>query len=251
MKKILILFVSAALIFSCAGRKADEKSAEELFNYGLNKFQESDYNEAAKFFEKSIMKADTPEIAAKAQLFLADSYFMMGDFVQAIPSYEQYLNLYEGTKEEKNVIYRLGFSHYKLIQSIDRDQTNTREALKYFEILRDKFPEYAKTKGVDETITKLRNRLAQKELYIAEFYFRIGQNEAAVKRLKHLLENYEDTDVYCNAALKYSEYLIEQGKKPNVAVSYLNDVLRKRNDEEYLDRVSQILKKLKENIGTK
>jgi|Wag4MinimDraft_13_1082653.scaffolds.fasta_scaffold00119_11 outer membrane protein assembly factor BamD len=250
MKKILILLAFVVFVVSCASKNPNEMSAEQLLSYGLNAFEQADYDEAAKYFEKSIMKADTPEIAAKAQLFLGNSYFIMGDFAQAIPSYEQYLDLYEGTKEEKRVIFRLASSYYKIIQSIDRDQSNTKEALKYFEKLRQKFPAYAHEKGVDDTIRKLRNRLAEKEMYVAEFYFRIGKDEAAEKRLKYILENYQDTEVYCKAALKYSEYLIEKGKKTNVAVAYLKNVLQQNNDKEYLERASEILKKLESNVSS-
>lgn len=251
MRKILLLVVASFVVFSCVGKKPADISANELFQQGLSQFSEEDYNDAAKLFEKSIMKADTPELAAKAQLFLADSYFMMEDYAQAIPSYEQYLNIYEGSKEEPRVIFRLGTSYYRLIPSIDRDQTNTREALKKFELLQQEYPEFSKNKKVKSLIEKLRNRLARKEMYVADFYFRIGEDEAAESRLKNIVENYKDTKVFPRAALRLSEYFIEEGKNETLAVTYLNSVLREENGKEYLSEVSEMLDRLQKDIENK
>ncbi|AEI14226.1 MULTISPECIES: outer membrane protein assembly factor BamD [Flexistipes] len=250
MKRIVLLLIASLMVFSCAGKNAGEITANELFQQGLNQFSEEDYNDAAKLFERTIMKANTPELAASAQLFLADSYFMMEDYAQAIPSYEQYLNIYGGSKEEPRVIYRLATSYYRLIPSIDRDQTNTRKALKQFEILEKKYPEFAKEKNTDKLINKLRNKLARKEMYIADFYFRIGEEEAAAARLKNIVENYKNTKVFPRAALRLSEYFIEKGKHETQAVTYLNSVLRQENGKQYLSEVSEMLDKLQKDMGS-
>lgn len=250
MRKIVILLIVSLMVFSCAGKNAGEITADELFQRGLNQFSEEDYNDAAKLFERTIMKANTPELAAKAQLFLADSYFMMEDYAQAIPSYEQYLNIYGGSKEEPRVIYRLGTSYYRLIPGIDRDQTNTRKALNEFELLQKKYPEYSKDKKADKLITKLRNKLARKEMYVADFYFRIGEEEAAAARLKNIVENYKNTKVFPRAALRLSEYFIEKGENQTQAVTYLNSVLSQENGNKYLPEVSEMLDKLQKGIGS-
>jgi len=250
MKKIVILLILSLAVFSCAGKNAGEITANELFQQGLNQFSAEDYNDAAKLFERTIMKADTPELAAKAQLFLADSYFMMKDYAQAIPSYEQYLNIYGGSKEEPRVIYRLGTSYYRLIPGIDRDQTNTRKALDKFELLKKEYPEFSKKKKADKLITKLRNKLARKEMYVADFYFRIGEEEAAAARLKSIVENYKNTKVFPRAALRLSEYFIDKGENETQAVTYLNSVLRQEDGKKYLPEVSEMLDKLQKDMSS-
>lgn len=248
MKKIVLLFIVSLMVFSCAGKNAGDIAANELFQRGLKQFSEEDYNDAAKLFERTIMKANTPELAGKAQLFLADSYFMMEDYAQAIPSYEQYLNIYGGNKEEPRVIYRLGTSYYRMIPGIDRDQTNTSKALNEFEVLKRKYPEFAKEKNTDKLITKLRNKLAKKEMYVADFYFRIGEEEAAAARLKNIVENYKNTKVFPRAALRLSEYIIKKGENETQAVTYLNSVLKQENGKKYMPEVSEMLDKLQKDM---
>lgn len=250
MKKIAILLILSSLIFSCSGKDVNKMSANELFSMGLSQFKAEDYGDASKLFEKSIMKADSPELASKAQLFLADSYFMMEDYAQAIPSYEQYLNIYEGSKSESKVIKRLATSYYRLTHNVDRDQTNTRKALKYYNKLQDKFPGYSEHNKIEKRIMKLRNKLATKEMYVADFYFRTGKDEAAAERLEYIINNYKETNVFNEAAIKFSEYLIDKDKDTDKAVKYLNTVMKREGGVKYLSRISKMLEKVKTKIGS-
>jgi len=90
-------------------------TADESMQKGMTYFQKKKYDKAIPFFENSLMEAESPEMAAKAQLFLADAYFLEKEYPEAIPAYEQFLDVYGETPDANTALLRLGLSHYALV----------------------------------------------------------------------------------------------------------------------------------------
>lgn len=248
MKKVLVSFIITLLLFACAGKKEINKDAATYFKEGLTYFQNKKYEKAAAAFEEALKKADTPELAAKAQLFLADSYYLDEKYDDAIAAYKSYLELYENQPDAKRALLRLGLSYYAMLQPIDRDQSYTREAYNTFLKLNAKYPEFSKKYNIPAKLIKLKNMLAEKDFYVAKFYVRIGEDKAAIVRLEKILKEYKDTKVYPEAALLYAKVLINI-KKPDKAVSVLSQLLKERKDPRLLPEINKILKDLKKHLG--
>jgi outer membrane protein assembly factor BamD len=239
---ILIISILIILFVGCSKKPTIKKPANVWMQEGLTYFDNEDYKEAALAFENAVMEAETPELAAKAQLFLGDSYFFREKYNEAIPSYEEYLRIYSDSKDAKFAMYRLGLCYYNQVESIDRDQTNTKKALQIFMQLKSKYPEFAKEVSLDEKIKELREYLAEKDIYIAKFYFRIGKDKAAELRLKHFMENYTDTSYFPKATLMLVEYLLENGRRDE-AVQYVGEFVDKCNNPRMFHKVERLLKK--------
>ncbi|KAA0258645.1 outer membrane protein assembly factor BamD [Deferribacter autotrophicus] len=248
MKKLLIFLLGIFLVISCAGKHEQEKDAATLFKEGLQLFQKQKYEDSAILFEEALKKANNPELAAKSQLFLADSYYLDEKYDEAIAAYKSYLELYENSEDAKRALLRLGLSYYAMLQPIDRDQSYTRDAYKTFLTLREKYPEYAKQYEVDKKIKHLRDLLAEKNFYVAKFYVRIGKKKASLLRLEKIIKEYKDTKVYPEAALLYAKVLVELNK-PAEAVSILTDLLRTRKEPRLLPGINELLMDIKKKIG--
>ncbi|MGA1846180.1 outer membrane protein assembly factor BamD [Deferribacter abyssi] len=248
MRKLLILLIAVFLVISCAGKQEQEKNAATLFKEGLHFFQKQKYEDSAVLFEEALKKANNPELAAKSQLFLADSYYLDEKFDEAIAAYKAFLELYENNEDAKRALLRLGLSYYAMLQPIDRDQSYTRDAYNTFLKLREKYPEYAKRYDIDKKIRHLRNLLAEKNFYVAKFYVRIGEKKASLLRLEKIIKEYKDTKIYPEAALLYAKVLVELNK-PSEAVSVLTDLLKTRKDPRLLQGVDELLRFIKKKIG--
>ncbi len=130
-------------------------------------------------------------LATSAELQIAEVHFKKKDFAQAQGAYQLFRELHPRHPKIGYVIYQIGESIYhQLPSSNDRDLSMAPLAVKYFKIaIRDhsqsEFTEKAK-KRKKEIIEKL----AQKELSIADFYFRTKAWKPALVRYEKYLQEY-------------------------------------------------------------
>ena len=241
------IFLSIALIVvlmsGCAKKQPPTKPADVWLKEGLTLFEKKDYEEAAESFENAIKEAETPEQAARAQRLLGDSYFEMENFEEAIPSYQEYLSIYTDSKDAPKVLHRIGLSYYKQLEAVDRDQTNTELALESFDRLRIDYPDYAEKLKLDGTVNELRHLLAQKEMYIVKFYFRINEDEAAEYHLKRFLKNHRESSLYPQAALMLGKYMFDHDGREAEGVKILSDLLDRCHNPKMMKKISSLLDK--------
>lgn len=235
MLKALLLLILSTLFFSCAKvpeplrflkrevlPAEKEKPLAELFAMAERNFQKGYYELAYQAYEEIKNKyPGTPE-AVLAELRLADVKFWSGDYLEAISLYEEFEKFYPTNEAIPYVIFQIGTCYYKLRQSIDRDPTFAKKAISHYERLLQNYPQSPYTLEAKKRIQELRELLAQHELYVAKFYYKIKYYRGAYNRLLYLLENYPDTqaaamakflvDHYYSLALKETEEL-KEGKK--------------------------------------
>lgn len=243
MKKILISLLCIMVIFACT-KPQPKLTAEESMSKGLTYFKKKKYDQAIPFFENSIMEATDPEMAAKAQLFLADSYFLDKKYPEAIPAYQQYLEIYSESEDANLALYRMGMSHYALIDKMDRDMSAAEGSLKAFTQLREKDPAFSREYELTKKIVELRAMLAERELYVAKFYIRIKEPKAGVKRLENLMLNYKDTPSYEDALFIYAGHLKTQPGKEAEAIKFYNLLIKDVPNTKYVKEVAKDLAEL-------
>jgi len=252
MRKIVLLIIICMLAFvSCSKKTGTHVTASENMKIGMDYFQRGKYERAVPYFENTLMEAETPEMAAQAQLFLADAYFLDKKYEEAIPAYEQYLEIYGNSPDAGTAMLRLGLSHYAQVSTIDRDMSEVEGALKAFTKLRDKFPSYTKEFELNKKIVDLRGMLADRELYVAKFYYRIGSPDAGETRLKYLIENYSDTVAYEEALYMYGNKLAETDGREAEAIKYYQKLVKERPESQYVVDVARKLTSLLAKITNK
>lgn len=99
-------------------RSAENKAAYQkvLFYRGLELYNESNYQEAGKMFKSAISEQKTPEFAARATFWKAETEYVTADFQNALLSYKQFAGLAAAktTDEYKNINYNIGYTYFKL-----------------------------------------------------------------------------------------------------------------------------------------
>ncbi|MCX8085144.1 MAG: outer membrane protein assembly factor BamD [Calditerrivibrio sp.] len=248
---LLSIIFLVLLIVACSSKEPPKRPAEEWLKEGLEYFQKKKYQKAAEALENAIIESDSPEIAAQAQLLLGDSYFFMKEYEQAIPSYKEYLNIHPDSHDAKRAMYRLALSYYNQIDTVDRDQENTELALKTFEQLKDKYPDFAAENKVDKKILELKNMLAEKELYVAKFYFRIKEPNAAIRRLEYLVKHFKGTKSYPEGLIMLAEQYVDKPEKAKYVVELLTELAKTKEGVVYLDRISSVLARLEKALSKK
>jgi outer membrane protein assembly factor BamD len=79
------------------------------------------------------------------------------------------------------------------VQTFDRAQLQTKEALAAFRLFRSKYPQDQLLAEAEEHIQFLRHRLVEHEFAVARFYYRKKAYQAAIGRLLNLIQVYPDT----------------------------------------------------------
>ena len=113
--------------------------------------------------------------------------------------------------------YRLARSYFDQMPTVERDQAITAKAQAEFEKLLRQYPESRYAPDSLVKIEACRLRLAQKEVWIAEFYVRQGKLEAAVQRYDAVLRDYSRTAVAPQALFQKADALRRLGRSDEAA----------------------------------
>ena len=76
--------------------------------------------------------------------------------------------------------------------TIDRDQANTYKAIERFTFLKNRYPKSPYAKDADAHVLSLTMKLAAREVYVGEFYYKWEKYNASILRLEYFLEKYPD-----------------------------------------------------------
>jgi outer membrane protein assembly factor BamD len=194
MKKTFILALAALLLSGCGlFHKETEKTATELLTEAREEFADEDYADAIELFEKLKNWYPFSEHVKEAQLKIGDSYFAMKKYDEAIRAYKLFERLHPLHPEAEKASFRVAESYYKQILTIDRDQSYTKEALDHFVKFMENYPESEYIKTAEKHSQDCVKRLAQSELYVADFYKKQKSYKAAIQRYENILKNYPDT----------------------------------------------------------
>lgn len=132
--------------------------------------------------------------AVLAKIRIADLHFMEESYAEAAASYETFCELHPQHETVPHAKYRIGESYYKDTPDVTaRDLTSSKKALEAFYLFAQQFPNHPKVSEANERIKEIKNKLAEKELYIANWYLGQDQYQSAEGRYAELLKNYPDS----------------------------------------------------------
>ena len=181
---------------------------EGLYNRGASEFQDGSYKKAREYFTRLKDEYPLHELAILAELGIADSFFSDKEYVEAESAYSDFIRMHPTNENIPYVVYQMGMCHYKQMEKIDRDQTETIKARKEFERLIARFPESKFAVAAEKMLRECKQKMAEQEFYIGQFYFNKKEYQAALKRFESIAKEYS------NVGLDYKiEYYIDETKK--------------------------------------
>ena len=219
--------VAAALVLaSCGGKQffyegtAEELHAEvqkELSKTGRFFFGVTNYDKVFEILKEIQIRYTYTPYAALAQLRTGDVYFKRNEYRQAVAEYENFIANHPSHEDLDYATYRLGLSYYKIRSDKDRDYAKLEEAIHWFTELEEDYPDSLYLHDARRKVSECRKTLAEREIYIGNFYKKKRNYLAAAKRYENVLEKYSDTEHAETAARLLTEVrgkLAEQGEKP-------------------------------------
>jgi len=225
MRKLSILLAVWALS-GCAhvdspGDVKYAKDAAGNYSQGEAALKDGRTQEALKYFEHIRFKYPYSDVASLADLGIADAHFEREKYVEAIEAYRNFVKMHPNHAKADYASFRVALSHYKDIPSdfilfppsSEKDQTSVRQARTTLEdFLRD-WPKSPFIPEAEKLLVQLKRRLAEHELYVANFYIHRDHWQAAVSRLSKLLEDFPGTELEAQALLLLGRSYLELGEK--------------------------------------
>ncbi len=185
--------IFSLILSSCALLEPEEEeTAQVLMDKGMEKFNRGRYREAMPIFRKLRDWYPFSKHATQAELKIADAYYELKLYADAIRAYKRFEGLHAGNEAAPYVVNQIGLSHFDRIGSVDRDQGSTEAALRTFQRLVRQFPDSVYADKAKENIKECQRRLAENELGIGLFYFKKKSYKAALHRFKSVLTDYPD-----------------------------------------------------------
>ena len=194
--------VATAMAAGCSlfrSKGEDVESVEILLQEGTEAYEDGDYKKALAAFEQLKDWYPFSKHVTLAELKIADSYYHLKQYDDAIGAYEEFSELHPGNEARPYVIYQIGRCYFDRIATIDRDQSNTRKALEAFRQLGLQYPDSMYTERAGDHINQCMKNLASNEFYIARFYYKGKRYKAALKRFQAVVTEYPDVGLHRQA----------------------------------------------------
>ena len=210
----LIFLLNGCAMYDRFFGKSEESNPDELMSKGMEKFEKGDYEASTEAFQAIKDRYPYSKFAVTADLKIADSLYYRSEFDAAYDAYDEFEKLHPKDKNIPYVIYQKGMCNFKQVKSIDRDQSPTIKAKEEFERLVKRFPRDVYANNARKNLRECLISLAEHELYVGRFYFKMGEYRSALNRFKYIIEHYPDMGQY-HEALEYiskcNEKLAEKG----------------------------------------
>jgi outer membrane protein assembly factor BamD len=188
-----------------------EVPAEQLYNQGLARLQNRDFEGAAKKFGDLDKQYPYSEWSRKALIMTTYSNFEGGAFPEAVNNAKRYLQLHPASKDAAYAQYLMAMSYYNQVPDVTRDQEQTERAVVALQELIDRYPKSEYVQDARHKIQVTRDQLAGKEMEVGRYYLQRRNYTAAINRFRDVVAKYQTTRHVEEALMRLAEAYMALG----------------------------------------
>jgi outer membrane protein assembly factor BamD len=251
----LLALLAAVVAAGCAERGTKipantEQPDQFLFERGNKALAERRWFTAREFFQTLIDTYPQSPHRADAKLGLGDAYLGDGSpasQVLAINEYREFLSFFPTNPRADYAQFKLAMSHFSQMAKAGRDQTETHEALKEFDVLFERYPNSALIPEARKHHREAKDRLGRSEYLVGLTYYRLKWYPGVVARLQALLKS--DPQFTERDAVYYhlADALVKLDRKAEALPLY-EKIEQEFEKSEYIPKAKERLTELK-NAG--
>jgi outer membrane protein assembly factor BamD len=254
--KCPFLLLLALLAASCAGSKAALKepltysdTARRGYERGMSALQKGNQLEAIALFTEVKRRFPYSRWATLAELRIADAQYDREQYLEAIDAYKLFIKLHPTNENVPYAQYRIALAYFQqgpddwwfLPPSYEKDLSAIHDAVKEVQKLLKSYPGSGLVPKARELLQKCERRLADYELYVANFYADRDKWVAASMRLEYIVEKLptvaEDPKVLYSLGKAY----LKLGKRDKARAAFAR-LARLRPDHPYQKEIAPYFK---------
>ncbi len=181
-------------------------SVTSFLTLGCSWFSDQESPFPGVFAERTdaqIFVGDTIEMNYDPNVIMkrAESFHEKEGYTEAIVEYQHFLDMHPKHVLAPYAQYRLALSHFKMIQTIDRDMTPVNEAEDAFQKLLATYPANQYEAEARVKIKECQRYLAQHHSFVGTFYYKKEHYLAAAKRFEKIIYDYPTMEEAVEAKL--------------------------------------------------
>lgn len=167
---------------------------------------------AIEIYQKVIDNAPYGKFADQALYKVGECYKKAGDYQQARLAFQKLVDEHPESKLAEEANFQVGLCASQSSLKPSYDQSVTDDALQEIEDFSKRHPESQLTGEADKMRGSLREKKAESDYNIAEFYWKQGQYDSAAVYYKGIVDNLSDTDI-AKKAQERLNIIEKKGKK--------------------------------------
>jgi outer membrane protein assembly factor BamD len=201
----LLILTTAALLLAVAGcgnRSRDPVgSAERLYEMAKRASDNRNYRDAITYYEQLEARFPFSNSARQGQLDLMYAYYKNREPESAIDQADQFIRENPAHPRVDYAYYIKGLTQFERNPNFlerwfnadlsERPPIDARKSFQAFQTLVERYPNSEYAPDARQRMVFLRNRLANYEVHVAEYYLKRGAYVGAINRSKYAIENYD------------------------------------------------------------
>ncbi len=233
------------------GNELEGADAERLYRSAAEYLDSNNYERALRLYAEVQARFPFSPYAAQAELESIAVQHQSGEYNSALSAADRFIKQHPRHPHIDYVYYLRGLSNYKRNEpglfSGDPDQRDTsylRQAFADFNLLIQNYPDSVYAKDAQLHMIEIRNRLANFELGVAEYYLRRHAYVAASRRAERIMSRYQRSDAVPRALeIMQTSYIkldlpdLAEDTRAILQASYPNYILHR--DEFYRQRAGE------------
>jgi outer membrane protein assembly factor BamD len=252
----VVLCLALAVAAGCAGGSVKPPTGTPepdkfLYERGNEALTKKRWLVAREYFRELTDTYPQTPYRADAKLGIGDTYIGEGSpesYVLAINEFREFLAFYPTHARAGYAQYKLGLTHFRQMHSADRDQTETREAIKEFTIFVERYPDDALIDDGKAKLREARDRLSQYEYNVGYHYYRSRWYPGAVDRFKTLLEKDPQFTKRDSVYFYLGECYAKAGQ-PAQALPYFDRLIKEFEQSQHLAEAQKRVEALKAEMA--
>jgi outer membrane protein assembly factor BamD len=218
-----------------------------LFDRGTESLKTKRYIKAREYFQQLYDNYPQSPFRPDGKLGLGDAYLGEDNpesLVLAANEFKEFLTFFPNHARADYAQYKLALSHVAQMLKPDRDQKETREAIKELDTFVARYPDSSLMPEARKKLREARDRLSTSDYLVGVNYFRWRVYPGAIQRFKAVLQ--EDPEFTGRDGVYYylAESLIAVNLKAE-ALPYLEKLVAEFQQSEFLPKAQTRIKELK------
>ena len=218
-----------------------------LFERGNEALNKKKWMTAREYFQTIVETYPQSPHRADAKLGVGDSLLGEGTAaaqIQAIQEFREFISFFPTHARADYAQYKLAMAHYYQMAKPERDQTETREAIREFDVFFERYPNSKLRPEAEKYDRETRDRLSESEYRVGLFYHRARWYPGAIDRFQQVLKT-DPKFTNRDAVYFYLSEALVKMNRPAEAVPQLTKLVEEFEVSEFLVGAQKLLGEIK------
>jgi outer membrane protein assembly factor BamD len=223
-----------------------------LFERGTAELNNRKWLTAREFFKSLTETYTQSPYRPDAKLGIGDTYLgedSAESLVLAINEYQEFLQFYPTNARADYAQYKIGIAHVKQMRAPQRDQSETRAAIKELETFVDRYPNSKLMPEGRDRLREARDRLSEADFEVGRYYYRARWYPGAIDRFKTILKA-DPTFTGRDGVYFYLGEALVKTNKAAEALPYYEKLVQEFEKSQYLVETTKRIAELKGQTQT-